>query len=111
MTPAANIIGAIICGDHNATFHTGSGVLQTLTLVGTCSAVTSQFRPGYALRKIQPEISFVKAVPIGASIVMTVRETRARGPISVFELTACVEGSDEELFFVPRILTMFKIPA
>jgi hypothetical protein len=111
MTPAANIIGAIICGDHNATFHTGTGVLQTLTLVGTCSAITSQFRPGYALRKIQPEISFVKAVPIGASIIMTVRETRARGPLSVFELTARVEGSEEDLFSVPRILTMFKIPA
>lgn len=110
MTRFANTLGAIICGDHNAVFHTGTGVLQTLTLVGMCSAVTSQFRPGYALRKIEPDISFVKTVPIGASVVMTVKEIKARGPLCIFELTARVEGSDQELFSVPRILTMFKIP-
>lgn len=111
MSPLANLLGAITCGDHNVEFHTGSGVLQTLTLVGTCSAITSQFRPGYALRKIEPEISFVKSVPIGADVIMTAKEVRARGPLCVFELTAHIEGSGEELFSVPRTLTMFKIPA
>ena len=110
MSPFANTIGAIMCSDHNVGFHTNTGVLQTLTLVGMCSAVTSRFKIGYALRKIQPEISFVRTVPIGASVIMLAREIKARGPLSIFELRARIEGSDEELFSEPRILTMFKIP-
>lgn len=111
MSELANIISAIICGDHNVKFHTGpDAVLQTLPLIGMCSAVTSQFRPGYALRRIQPEISFLKTVSIKANVIMAAKEIKEREPLSIFELTARVEGSDEELFSEPRILTMFKIP-
>lgn len=110
MSELANIISAIICGDHNVEFHTGpDAVLQTLPLIGMCSAVTSQFQPGYALAKIKPDISFKRTVPVGAHVTMTARKKSARGPVMTFELTAQVEGG-QELFAAPRILTMFQIP-
>jgi hypothetical protein len=109
MSPLANLLGAITCGDHNVGFHTGTGVLQTLTLVGMCSAVTSHFRPGYALRKIAPEIAFVRTVPIGATVILQAKELKARGPLSLFELRGQIEETGEELFEPSRVLTMFKI--
>ena len=110
MSELANIISAIICGDHNVKFHTGpDAMLQTLPLVGMCSAVTSQFQPGYALAKIKPDISFKGTVPVGAHVTMTATKKSERGPVIVFELTAQVDGA-QELFATPRILTMFKIP-
>ena len=112
MAPFANTFGAIMCGDHNAAFHTGAGNLQTLTLVGMCSAVTSEFASGYMLMTIEPEISFNETVPIGSSVIMSAKVTRgSRGRRAfAFELSARVEGSEKELFPTPRILTMFKIP-
>ncbi len=110
MSELANIISAIICGDHNVKFHTGpDAVLQTLPLVGMCSAVTSQFQPGCALARIRPDISFKGTIPVGAHVTMTVKKKFERGPVIAFELTAQVEGA-QELFAGPRILTMFKIP-
>ena len=112
ITPFANILGAIMCGDHNAVFHTGTGNEQTLTLVGMCSAVTSRFVPGYMLTKIEPDISFNAVVPIGASVIMyakMLRGTFGKRALA-FELRARIEGSEKELFPAPRTLTMFKIP-
>ncbi|MEK7639378.1 MAG: hypothetical protein AAB388_04430 [Patescibacteria group bacterium] len=110
MSPLANLLGAIICGDHNAEFHTGTGKLQTLTLVGMCSAITSKFRPGYALARIEPDVSFKAPVPIGASVLMTAHELRAKEPFSVFELNAIIEACGTPLFgAVPRKLTMCRI--
>ncbi|MEK7462546.1 MAG: hypothetical protein AAB618_03145 [Patescibacteria group bacterium] len=109
MAPLANLLGAILCGDHNVEFHTAGGVLQTLTLIGMCSAVTSQFQPGYALAKIKPEVAFKGTVPVGAYIIMSAKKQSERGPVVIFELMAEVEGG-QELFSTPRYLTMFKIP-
>ena len=110
MSELANVISAIICGDHNVKFHTGpDAMLQTLPLVGMCSAVTSQFQPGYALARIRPDISFKGTVPVGAHVTMTATKKSERGPVIVFELTARVDGA-QELFATPRILTMFEIP-
>jgi hypothetical protein len=108
MSRAANTLAAIMCADTNASFHTGTGVLQTLTLVGMCSAVTSQFRPGYALAKIQPDITFRSAVPIEAAVIMGIKELKARGNISVVELRGRVEQTGH-IVFTPRTLTMIKI--
>jgi len=112
MSELANIISAIMCGDHNVEFHTGDeGVLQTLPIIGMCSALTSHFQPGYALAKIEPEISFSEAVPVGAGVVMSAK-TKLGGPekrLHSFGLTARVEGSDKELFPIPRIITMLRI--
>lgn len=108
MNAIANTIGAALCGDLNARFHTGAGVLQTLTLVGMCSAVTSRFRPGYALAKIQPDIAFKNTVRIGASVIMQMKELKARGGISIIELRGHVEETCQAVF-TPRTLTMVKI--
>lgn len=113
MSALANIISAIMCGDHNVEFHTGDdGVLQTLPVIGMCSALTSQFQSGYALTKIEPDISFTEAVPVGAGVIMSAK-TKRGGPgkrIHSFELEARVEGSNKSLFQKPRTITMFKIP-
>ncbi len=114
MSDLSNIISAIMCGDNNVEFHTGKGgVLQTLPIIGMCSALTSHFQPGYALTKIEPEIAFNEAVPVGAGVIMSAK-TKRGGPgkrIHSFELTAQVEGSNKKLFPVPRTITMLKIPA
>ena len=112
MTPLANTLGAIMGGDHNVTFHTGAGVLQTLPLVAMCSAATSHFKPGYMLKSIEPDISFSEKVPIGTSVIMSTKLIRGgKGKrLAVFELQGRVEGSDRDLFLEPRRLTMFRIP-
>ena len=110
MSPLGNLLAAILCGDNNADFHTGAGYLQTLTLVGMCSAVTSAAYPGYALAKIQPDISFASKVPIGDSVIMETRLIRERRPALVFTLDGHLEDSGGRLFKVPRTLTMVKIP-
>jgi hypothetical protein len=108
MSDVANIIGAAMCGDLNASFHTGTGVLQTLTLVGMCSAVISRFRPGYALAKIQPDIAFKNTVRIGSSVTMQMKELKARAGISIVELRGHIEETNLDVF-TPRTLTMVKI--
>ena len=113
MSKLANIISAIMCADHNVEFHTSEkGALQTLPIIGMCSAVTSHFQPGYALAKIEPEITFSEIIPVGAGVIMSV-ETKRGGQgkrMHSFELTAHVEGSDRQLFPTPRTITMLKIP-
>lgn len=113
MSELANIISAIMCGDHNVKFHTSdSGVLQTLPIVGMCSAVTSQYQPGYALTKIEPEITFNESVPVGVGVQMEMKLVKGKPGkrMLAFELRGRIEGSEKELFPVPRIITMFKIP-
>ena len=109
MSPLMNVLGAIGCGDHNAVFHTGDGYMQTLSLVGMCSAITSVFRPGYALARIDAPVDFKAAVPIGAAILMTAREEKARGPLCIFELNGRIEKCGTALFGSPRRLVMRKI--
>ena len=109
MSPLMNTLGAVGCGDHNAAFHTGDGYMQTLSLVGTCSAITSVFRPGYALARIDAPVDFKAAVPIGAAILMTAREEKARGPLCIFELNGRIEKCGTALFGSPRRLVMRKI--
>lgn len=109
MSPLMNTLGAIGCGDYNAAFHTGDGYMQTLSLVGMCSAITSAFRPGFALARIDAPIDFKAAVPIGATILMTAREVNARGPVCIFELNGTIEKCGSALFGSPRRLVMRKI--
>lgn len=111
MSPAMNVLGAVACGDFNAKFHTGEGYLQTLCLVGMCSAVTSAFRPGYALAKIEEPVEFRAAVPIGQSVFMEARQVRGKsgGRLSVFEIEGVIEACQTPLFNKPRILTMRRI--
>lgn len=109
MSPLMNTIAALACGDHNADFHTGEGYLQTLPLVGLCSAITSYFRPGYALRKIAEPVEFISPVPIGSSVIMATTLRRERGPFCIFEIAATIESCGTKIFENPRVLTMCKI--
>lgn len=109
INPIANILAAALCGDYNADFHSGlSGALQTLSVIGVCSAVTSRFRPGYALARIEPDVSFKSTAMIGEPIIMSVKETTARGPVSILALNGWVNNGTDPLFS-PRKLTMVKI--
>jgi hypothetical protein len=109
MSPLMNILGALGCGDYNAHFHTSDGYMQTLSLVGMCSAVTSTYRPGYALARIDAPVDFKTAVPIGAAVLMTTREIGDRGPVNMFELNGKIELCGSPLFGAPRKLVMRKI--
>ena len=112
MSELANIISAIMCGDHNVEFHTSdTGVLQTLPIVGMCSAVTSHSHPGYALIKIEPEITFNETVPVGVGVTMSMKLVKGKlgKRMLAFELRGRVDGRETELFPTPRIITMFKI--
>ncbi len=110
INPLVNILAAVLCGDYNAHFHSDGGTLQTLSVIGVCSAVTSRFRPGYALAKIEPDVSFKNTAKIGEAIIMSVKEIGARGPVSILELKGWVNEGQDALF-TPRKLTMVKIPA
>lgn len=109
MSPLMNTLAALGCGDLNASFHTGTGCLQTLPLVGMCSAITSTFRPGYALRKIAEPVEFKAAVPIGSPVIMTTEQTRKQGPFCIFKLQAVIEACGTEIFETNRTLTMREI--
>jgi acyl-CoA hydrolase len=110
MSPFINLIGSIGCGDMNAQYHTSGGVMQTLSLIGVCSAVTSHFRPGYALTKIDAPINFRTAVPIGAPLILKASIVRSRTSVLVIELDGWIEDTGVKLFTQPRRITLKLIP-
>lgn len=116
MSKTANTLAAILCGDHNVAFHTTGGYLQTLPIIGICSAITSCFCPGYALLRIEPDVDFKRgvnfrsAVPVGVPVTMSVSLLSERGDTRILSLDGWYEDEGNKLFFPSRKLAMFKIP-